>query len=160
MMITLKEIAIIMKRIIMWPIINYLGGNFDHDHTKNWHPSKSSSYTVLPTSTPTVVLLTWPSTNQTPQNWSHDCTLNRLMCTLVCIIWIMHTFQRPTAVSGKWVALNYLNTCFVRITLRQCSDGLEWLMHLPSALALSCPRPLLHRPRALSKPHNAHTTGI
>ena len=53
-----------------------------------------------------LVLLTWPSMNQTPQNRSHDGTLNRLM----------HTFQRPTAVSGKWVALNYLNTSFVCIT--------------------------------------------
>jgi len=50
----------------------------------------------------TLVLLMWPSTNQTPQNRSHDRTLNRLMHTLVWIIWIMHTFQRPTAVSGKW----------------------------------------------------------
>ena len=30
-------------------------------------------------------------------------------------------------------------------------------MHLPSARALSRPRPLLHRPHAL-KPRNAHTT--
>jgi len=28
-----------------------------------------------------LVLLMWPSTNQTPQNWSHDCTLNHLMHT-------------------------------------------------------------------------------
>ena len=86
----------------------------------------------------------WPSTNQTPQNRSHDRALNRLM----------HTFQRPTAVSGKWVALNYLNTSFVCITglvsaLRQCSNGLERIVHSPSARALSHPWPLLHRPRAL-----------
>ena len=44
--------------------------------------------------------------------------------------------------------------------LGQCSNGLERLMHSPSARALSHPRPLLHRPRALIKPRNAHTTGI
>ena len=44
--------------------------------------------------------------------------------------------------------------------LGQCSNGLERLMHSPSARALSRPRPLLHRPRALIKPRNAHTTGI
>jgi len=111
------------------------------------------------------VLLMSPSTNQTPQNQSHDRCLNRLMHTLVCIIQIMHTFQRPTAVSGKWVVLNYLNTSFMCITglvsaLGQCSNGLEWLMHSPSAHVLSHPRLLLHRPRALIKPRNAHTTGI
>ena len=36
----------------------------------------------------------------------HVTALNRLM----------HTFQRPTAVLDKWVALNYLNTSFVCIT--------------------------------------------
>jgi len=77
----------------------------------------------------------------------------------------MHTFQRPTAVSGKQAALNYLNTSFVCITglvsaLRQCSNGLEWIMHSPSARALSHPRLLLHRLRALIKSCNAHTTGI
>jgi len=80
-----------------------------------------------------LVLLTWPSTNQT-----------------------MHTFQRPTAVSGKWVALNYLDTSFVCTTglvsaLGQCGNGLEQLMHLPSSLS---------HPRALIKPRNAQTTGI
>ena len=44
--------------------------------------------------------------------------------------------------------------------LGQCSNGLEWLMYSPSARALSRPRLLLHRPRALIKPRNAHTTGI
>ena len=63
-----------------------------------------------------LVLLTWPSTNQTPHNRSHDRVLNRLMHTLVCIIQIMHTFQRPMVVSGKWVALNCLDTSFVCIT--------------------------------------------
>ena len=52
------------------------------------------------------------------------------MHTLVYIIQIMHTFQRPTVVSGKWVALNYLDTSFVYITglvsaLGQCSNGLD-----------------------------------
>jgi len=74
----------------------------------------------------------------------------------------MHAFQRPTAVSGKWVALNYLNTSFVCITglvsaLWRCSNGLDQIMHSPLAHALSWPRPLLHRPRALIKPRNAHT---
>jgi len=36
--------------------------------------------------------------------------------------------------------------------LGQCSNGLEWLMHLPSAHALSRPRPLLHCPRVLINP--------
>ena len=44
--------------------------------------------------------------------------------------------------------------------LRQCSNGLEWIMHWPLAHALSRPRALLHRPRALIIPHNAHTNGI
>jgi len=44
--------------------------------------------------------------------------------------------------------------------LGQCSNGLEQLMHSPSARALSRPQPLLHRPHALIKPRNAHTTGI
>jgi len=35
----------------------------------------------------------------------------------------MHTFQRPTAVSGKQVALNYLNTSFVCITGLVLSDN-------------------------------------
>ena len=83
---------------------------------------------------PHLVLLTWSPTNQTPQHRSHDRALNRLMHTLVRIIWIMHTFQRPTVVSGKWVALNYLSTSFVCITglisaLGQCSNGLERIMH-------------------------------
>jgi len=103
--------------------------------------------------------------NHTPQNRSHDHTLNRLMHTLACIICIMHTFQRPTAVSGKLVALNYLNTSFVCITglvsaLGQCSNGLERIMHSPSAHALSRPQPLLHHPHALIKSRNTHTTGI
>jgi len=84
--------------------------------------------------------------NQTPQNRSHDRVLNRLMHTLVCIIQIMHTFQRPTVVSGRWVALSYLDTSFVCITglvgaLGQCSNGLERILHSPSARALSHPRP-------------------
>jgi len=33
-------------------------------------------------------------------------------------------------------------------------------MHSPLARALFRPRPLLHCPRALIKPRNAHTTGI
>ena len=41
--------------------------------------------------------------------------------------------------------------------LMQCNNSLEWIMHSPSAHALSHPRPLLHHPRALIKPHNAHT---
>jgi len=99
------------------------------------------------------VLLTWSSTNQTPHNRSHDRVLNRLMHTMVCIIQIVHTFQRPVVVLGKWVALNYLNTSFVCITglvssLGQCSNGLERIMHSPSARALSRPRPLLHHLRA------------
>jgi len=41
----------------------------------------------------------------------------------------------PTAVLGKQVALNYLDTSFVCITglvsaLGQCSNGLGWIMHL------------------------------
>jgi len=77
----------------------------------------------------------------------------------------MHTFQRPTAVSGKWVALNYLNTSFVCITglvsaLGRCSNGLERIMHSPSARALPRPWPLLHHPRAQIQFRNAHTTGI
>jgi len=73
--------------------------------------------------------------------------------------------NQPMAVLGKWVALNYLNTSFVCIVglvsaLGKCSNGLEWLMHSPSARALSCPWPLLHRPCALIKPCNALTTGI
>ena len=44
--------------------------------------------------------------------------------------------------------------------LRQCSNGLERVMHSPSARALSRPRPLLYHPRALIKPRNAQTTGI
>ena len=56
----------------------------------------------------------------------------------------------------------YLNTSFVCITglvsaLGQCSKGLEWLVHSPSAHRHL---PLLHHPRALIKPRNAHTTGI
>jgi len=39
--------------------------------------------------------------NQTPDNRSHDRILNRLMHTLVCIIQITNTFQRPAVVSGK-----------------------------------------------------------
>ena len=42
----------------------------------------------------------------------------------------------------------------------QCSNGLERIMHSPSARALSRPQPLLHRPRALIKSRNAHTTGM
>ena len=34
--------------------------------------------------------------------------------------------------------------------LGQCSNGLERIMHSPSARALSRPQPLLHRPRALN----------
>jgi len=96
-----------------------------------------------------VVLLMWSSMNQTPQNRSHDRTLNR-------------TFQRPTAVSGKWVALNTSFVCITGLvsTLGQCSNSLERIMHWPSAHALSHPWPLPHRPRALIKPRNAHTTGI
>jgi len=44
--------------------------------------------------------------------------------------------------------------------LGQFSNGLERLMHSPSAHALSRPQLLLHRPRALIKPHSTHTTGI
>ena len=44
--------------------------------------------------------------------------------------------------------------------LGQCSNGLKQLMHSPSARALSCPQLFVHHPRALIKPHNAHTTGI
>ena len=44
--------------------------------------------------------------------------------------------------------------------LGQCSNGLERIMHSPSARALSRPRPLLHCPGALIKSRNAHTTGI
>jgi len=40
--------------------------------------------------------------------------------------------------------------------LGQCSNGLKRIMHLPSACALSHPQPLLHHPRALIKPRNAH----
>jgi len=39
--------------------------------------------------------------NQTPHNRSHDGVLNCLMHTLVCIIQVMDTFQRPMVVSGK-----------------------------------------------------------
>jgi len=53
--------------------------------------------------------LTFPSPSAThvtlnesePHNRSHDGVLNHLIHTLVCIIQIMHTFQRPTVVSGK-----------------------------------------------------------
>jgi len=80
----------------------------------------------------------------------------------------MHTFQRPTAVSGKGVALNYLNTSFVCImglvsALGQCSNGLERIMHSPLRIGSCIISPLtvlLHHPRALIKPPNAHTTGI
>jgi len=40
-------------------------------------------------------------------------------------------------------------------TLRQCSNGLRWIMHSSSACALSCHQPLPHCPGAL-KPPNAH----
>ena len=94
-------------------------------------------------------------------------TLNELdaseSITWPCFKSLNAHFSRPTAVSGKWVALNYLNTSFVCITglvsaLGQCSNGPKWIMHSPSACALSRPWLLLHRPRALIKPCNAHTT--
>jgi len=43
--------------------------------------------------------------------------------------------------------------------LGQCSNCLGWIMHAPSAHALSLLQPLVHCPRVL-KPRNAHKTGF
>ena len=137
--------------LLMWPSTNQTPQNRAHDHALSclMHTLARAegectirSRPLLHCSLNRLVLLTWPSTNQTPHNRSHDRVLNRLMHTLVCIIQIMHTFQRPTVFSGKWVALNYLDTSSVCITglvsaLGQCSNCLEWIMHSPLALALS-----------------------
>ena len=120
-----------------------------------------------------LVLLAWPSTNQMSQNWSHDGSMAPWWlpgCMAPC--WLLGTFlddhdhslKRPTAVSGKWVALNYLDTSFVCIrglvgALRQCSNGLRQIMHSHLACALSSPRLLQNCPCALN-PGNAHKTGI
>ena len=89
-----------------------------------------------------LVLLMWPSTNQTPQNQSHDLTLDHLMHTL--------------AVSSEYFTCIYQFCVHYGVSaLGLCSNSLGHNSLIcsnvvsPSACALSHPRPLLHFPHTL-----------
>ena len=99
-----------------------------------------------------LVLHTLPSTNQTPQNQSHDGAINHLLHSLVCII------AHFSKIKGCLGSVSSLDTALQALVHSgNLVNGLSRIMHSPLAHALSRPRPLTRLP-SCTKTRNARQT--